>query len=70
MPGPDGAETGRLKDLLAGRTPAERIPKFPSPEEIVVVVAGGTAGRFSAVVPGWMGGEMGSRLVTRRIAAG
>jgi len=70
VPGPDGAETGRLKDLLAGRTPAERIPKFPSPEEIVVVVAGGTAGRFSAVVPGWMGGEMGSRLVTRRIAAG
>jgi hypothetical protein len=26
-----------------------------------------TAGRCSAVVPGWMGGEMGSRLVTRRI---
>jgi hypothetical protein len=68
--GPDGAETGRLKNLLDGRTPAERIPKFPSPEEIVVVVAGGTAGRFSAVVPGWMGGEMGSRPVTRRIAVG
>jgi hypothetical protein len=66
-PGPDGAETGRLKDGLAGRTPQERIPKFPSPEEIVVVVAGGTAGRFSAVVPGWMGGELGSRPVTRRI---
>ena len=69
-PGPDGAEIGRLKDLLEGRGPNERIPKFPSPEEIVIVVAGGTAGRFSAVVPGWMGGEMGSQPVTRRIEAG
>ena len=67
-PGPDGAETGRLKDLLDGRTGEERIPKFPSLEEIVIVVAGGTAGRFSAVVPGWMGGELGSRPVTRAIA--
>ena len=66
-PGPDGAETGRLKNLLEGRAPDERIPKFPSPEEIVIVVAGGTAGRFSAVVPGWMGGELGSRPVTRKI---
>jgi hypothetical protein len=69
-PGPDGAETGRLKDLLDGRAGDERIPKFPSPEEIVVVVAGGTAGRFSAVVPGWMGGELGSRPVTRAIRGG
>lgn len=68
--GPDGAEIGRLKDLLAGHAPDDRIPKFPSPEEIVVVVAGGTAGRFSAVVPGWMGGELGSRPVTRRIEEG
>jgi len=66
-PGPDGAETGRLKNLLDGRPPDERVPKFPSPEEIVIVVAGGTAGRFSAVVPGWMGGELGSRPVPRRI---
>ena len=33
----------------------------------VVLVAGGTAGRFSAVIPGWMGGEMGSRPVLRAI---
>jgi hypothetical protein len=66
-PGPDGAETGRLENLIEGRGPDERVPKFPSPEEIVIVVAGGTAGRFSAVVPGWMGGELGSRPVTRRI---
>jgi len=66
-PGPDGAETGRLKNLLGDRAPDERIPKFPSPEEIVILVAGGTAGRFSAVVPGWMGGELGSQPVTRKI---
>lgn len=67
-PGPDGAESGRLKDLLAGRAPDELIPKFPSTDELMMIVAGGTAGRFSAVIPGWMGGEMGSRPVTRRIA--
>jgi len=66
-PGPDGAETGRLKNLLGDRGPDELIPKFPSPDEILIVVAGGTAGRFSAVVPGWMGGELGSRPVTRKI---
>ena len=69
-PGPDGAETGRLKNLLEGRAPDERVPKFPSADEILIVVAGGTAGRFSAVVPGWMGGDLGSRPVTRRIATG
>ena len=67
-PGPDGAETGRLKNLLEGRAPDERVPKFPSVDEILIVVAGGTAGRFSAVVPGWMGGDLGSRPVTCRIA--
>ncbi len=67
VPGPDGAASGRLKDLLAGRAGDQLVPKFPSVEEIMVVVAGGTAGRFSAVIPGWMGGEMGSRPVARVI---
>ena len=66
-PGADGAETGRLKDLVGSAQPDDLIPKFPSAEEIVVVVAGGTAGRFSAVIPGWMGGEIGSSPVTRAI---
>ena len=66
-PGPDGAESGRLKDLLASARPEDLIPKFPSAAEIMVVVAGGTAGRFSAVIPGWMGGEIGSSPVTRPI---
>ena len=42
------------------------IPKFRAPEHIKVLVAGGTAGRFSAVVPGWTFSK-GSNLVLRRI---
>jgi hypothetical protein len=67
VPGPDGAESGRLKNLLAGCGGDQLVPKFPPVEEIMVVVAGGTAGRFSAVIPGWMGGEMGSRPGARAI---
>ena len=66
--GPDGAKTGRLKNLVEGRTPDDGVAKFPSVDEILIVVAGGTAGRFSAVVPGWMGGELGSHPITRQIA--
>jgi len=44
--------------------PDELIPKFPSKEEIHVVVAGGTAGRFSMAVPGWLGTRNGSAPVT------
>jgi hypothetical protein len=33
--------------------PDARVPKFRSPENLVVLVAGGTAGRFSAVIPGF-----------------
>jgi hypothetical protein len=44
--------------------PDELIPKFPSPDELHVVVAGGTAGRFSMAVPGWLGTKNGSTPVT------
>jgi hypothetical protein len=64
-PGPDGAESGRLKDGVGAVESDTFVPKFPSVEEIVIVVAGGTAGRFSAVIPGWMG----SRPVTRVIGS-
>jgi hypothetical protein len=47
--------------------PETMISKFPSPEEIHVVVAGGTAGRFSMAIPGWLGTRNGSRPVTRAI---
>ena len=42
------------------------IPKFRKPEHIQIVVAGGSAGRFSAVVAGWSFSK-GSNLVMRKI---
>jgi len=38
--------------------------KFASPEEIKIVVAGGTAGKFSAVIGSWVTGPRGSQMVT------
>ncbi|HEU4366603.1 MAG TPA: hypothetical protein VFV05_00060 [Methylomirabilota bacterium] len=43
----------------------EMIPGLPSPAEIHVLVAGGTAGRLSVAIPGWLGTHNGSRPVTR-----
>ena len=43
------ADHGEGTNLQYGKRvpgPDEMVPKFPSPEEIHVVVAGGTAGRF------------------------
>jgi len=47
--------------------PETMISKFPSTDEIHVVVAGGTAGRFSVAIPGWLGTKNGSRPVTRAV---
>ena len=61
------------KDWLdaGGRPTAEALdrpfPKFSSPENILIVVAGGTAGKFSAAVGGWASGGLGSQAVTRVI---
>jgi hypothetical protein len=42
--------------------------KFRSPDTIIIVVAGGTAGRLSAVIPGWVSEELaGSTLVSKLI---
>jgi len=46
---------------------AQTIAKFRSPEEINIIVAGGNAGKFSAVFAGWVSGPMGSSSVSRRI---
>jgi hypothetical protein len=48
-------------------SPDAMIAKFPSPEEIHVLVAGGTAGRFSVAIPGWLGTRNGSCPVTRAV---
>ncbi len=43
------------------------VPKFRRDDDVLMVVAGGSAGKFSAVVGGWVGGRMGSIAVTREI---
>jgi hypothetical protein len=49
-------------------TSAGAVRKFRSPEAIIVVVAGGTAGRLSVVIPGWVSEEMaGSAPVSKLI---
>ncbi len=45
---------------------ATRVPKFRGPENLIVLVAGGTAGRFSAVIPGFTFSG-GSQLVIEKI---
>ncbi|HKW94526.1 MAG TPA: hypothetical protein VJX92_21765 [Methylomirabilota bacterium] len=65
LPDEDNGEGTNLR-FAKGREPAldEAIPKFPSTDELHVVVAGGTAGRFSMAIPGWLGTRNGSRPVT------
>lgn len=38
--------------------------KFPEPTAIKIIVCGGTAGKFSAVVGSWAAGSRGSQMVT------
>lgn len=43
------------------------LPKFKSPEDIHIVVAGSDAGKFSGAFHGWATGEIGSISVSRKI---
>jgi hypothetical protein len=45
----------------------QRLPKFRDAKQINIVVAGGDAGKFSAVFGGWVGGAAGSISVSRKI---
>ena len=57
--GPDGRPTAEALD-----TP---FPKFRRDEDILIMVGGGTAGKFSAVLGGWASGAAGSTAVTVEI---
>ncbi|MBI4247508.1 MAG: hypothetical protein HY614_10020 [Candidatus Rokubacteria bacterium] len=64
---------GEGTNLRFSRTPPGSdalVPKFPSVDELHVVVAGGTAGRFSVAIPGWLGTKNGSQPVTRAVEIG
>jgi thiol-disulfide isomerase/thioredoxin len=43
------------------------LPKFKSPEDVHIVVAGSDAGKFSGAFHGWATGEIGSMPVSRKI---
>jgi hypothetical protein len=67
-----GAEVVRGAGGIAEGMPAAlsagTLPKF-RPGGLLIVHVGGTAGLFSAVIPGWVSGAAGSEPVTRRIEA-
>jgi hypothetical protein len=69
LPGRDGGE-GLPESVLMGipnpETDETLIAKFRAAEHLKVLVAGGTAGRFSAVIPGWTFPN-GSNLVIKKI---
>ncbi|MBI1800082.1 MAG: TlpA family protein disulfide reductase, partial [Chloroflexi bacterium] len=56
--GPDGPSEDQLSQL---------IPKFRGAENIHIAVAGGEAGKFSAIFGGWVSGPTGSIVVSRKI---
>jgi hypothetical protein len=65
LPDEDSGEGTNLRFAKgAPPGPDQLIPKFPSPQEIHVIVAGGTAGRFSMAIPGWLGTRNGSTPLT------
>jgi hypothetical protein len=68
----DGWSKADVRAFLWERTRAEvdgaRVAKFREPSALHIVVAGGTAGRFSVWVPGWPFRGAPARLVIRRIS--
>jgi hypothetical protein len=72
-PGVNGGEGAGVSMIPLRNQPAEPptdetlYPKFPALDSILIIVAGGTAGRFSAAVPGLARGDSGSRVMTKEI---
>ena len=62
----EGTEGTQLSDsyteVLIDGEPHYR--KFKDPSQIQIIVTGGTAGKFSAVLGGWLTGAEGSQIVT------
>jgi hypothetical protein len=63
-----GMSRQRLPPWLDAGNEDTLVPKFISPEEILIVVAGGTAGTHSACLSGW-GNGFTSRMVIKPIEA-
>jgi hypothetical protein len=59
----EGINRNRLPAWLDAANDATLVPKVATPDGIIIVVAGGTAGRFTLQMTGWGGGS-GTQLVT------
>ncbi|MBJ19546.1 MAG: thioredoxin family protein [bacterium] len=59
---------GGIADGLPEAVRGQQIPKF-KPGGIHIVHAGGGAGLFSAIIPGWANGELGSAALCREITS-
>jgi hypothetical protein len=68
----DGWSKGNVREFLWERMRVSvdgiAVPKLRTPANLKIVVAGGSAGRFSAWVPGWPFRDSPSSLVIKRIA--
>jgi hypothetical protein len=67
----DGWSKADVRRFLWERLEARRegpAPKFRAPEHLKLVVAGGTAGPFTALIPGWPFADSPARLVLKKIA--
>ncbi|TFH24808.1 MAG: redoxin domain-containing protein [Myxococcales bacterium] len=60
---------GEQGPFTAAMKPEEVLAKWSIPDEVIIVVTGGAAGRFSAVLPPWVGYGLGSSMVTRPVRA-
>jgi hypothetical protein len=67
----DGWSKAQVRDFVWEHTRAEvdgaRVPKFRESSNVKIVVAGGTAGRFSAWIPGWPFPGAPASLVLKRV---
>jgi hypothetical protein len=61
-PGEGVGQRAMYKEISIDGEPCYQ--KFRAPESIKIVVAGGTAGKFSAVLGSWASGPRGSQMVT------
>lgn len=59
---------GEQGPFTAAMNDDDELGKWSSLDEVVLVVTGGYAGRFSAVLPPWVGYGLGSTMVSRPVA--
>ena len=65
LDGGDGLPAHVMAKFPHPETDATLIPKFREPGNLKFVVAGGTAGRFTAVIPGWTFPKMSSLVIKK-----